>query len=198
MTNEITLTVNPNSVEELPLAGYGPAMMALPNDRWRRFVMACCEPTPGGEMNYTLAAEKAGVPSENRNALHVTAHRMAHDERIQAAIMEEAKRQIGGGLLLATAVLVQVASDLKAKDADRIKAAGMILRLGNMEPAQQIEHKVEKVESEGAKIERIVRLAQKLKLDPRELLGKYGYTAPAALVQSGMPDSSFAGLESIL
>lgn len=74
---------------------YGPAMLALPNDRWRHFVEAYMMHTTGtGNDKGHLAACKAAGFTGTEASLRVTAHRVFHDERVQRAMQEELRRAV--------------------------------------------------------------------------------------------------------
>src|ERR1700690_4435740 len=68
-------------------AGLGPAMLAL-SPAMRAFVVA--KVTYG--LNNTDAAERSGYSSHSPHALGVVGSRLAHDERIQSAILEEGQK----------------------------------------------------------------------------------------------------------
>jgi hypothetical protein len=75
---------------ELEPDRYGPAMLALPSDRWRQFVLAVLD--QGRKPNYAKAARDAGF-SDVKEACKVTAHRLIHDARTIAALHEEAGKR---------------------------------------------------------------------------------------------------------
>ncbi len=157
--------------------GYGPAYKALPTDRQRMFVMECVEPTPNGEINYTQAARRAGFTGDP-STLKVTAHRLAHDTRVQAAMLEEATRRLGAAMPLATATLIQIMST-SPKEQTRLKAAAMVLDRGGMAVKTQHEVKVVHELTTEEKIARAIQLAKENGLDPRALLGQAGITIDA-------------------
>lgn len=145
-------------------------MRALPTDNMRRFVLELTQPTRDGETNYTEAARRAGYT--DGPALKVTAHRMAHDERIQAAILEETHRRLGAALPMATAAVVKVLATGKANE--QLKAAEMIYNRAGVIVKTEHTVKVEKVMSNEEKVSHAIDLATKLGLDPKALLGKAG------------------------
>jgi hypothetical protein len=69
---------------------FGPAMLALPSDRWRQFVLAVLD--MGQKPNYAKAARVAGF-SDSSEAAKVTAHRLIHDARTISALHEEAGKR---------------------------------------------------------------------------------------------------------
>jgi len=177
MSNEIT-------VSESPRAGYGPAMRSC-NDRQRRFVISLLET---GSDNYTLAARMAGYSGTN-NTMSVTAYRLSHDPKIQAAIQEEAKRRLNAGLILATSTLVQHVKNLDAKVS--LKAIEMILNRGGLHA--QSEHKVtvEHQMNEQETVNAIVMMANKMGVNPAQLLGEAGYKLPALTDQSNVVEGEY-------
>ena len=191
MSNEIT-------VSDSPRASYGPAMRSC-NDRQRKFVISLLET---GNDNYTLAARMAGY-SGTSNTISVTAYRLSHDPKIQAAIQEEAKRRINAGLILATSTLVQHVKSIDAKVS--LKAIEMILNRGGLHA--QSEHKVtvEHQMSEPELLKSIAVMAQQMGVDPKHLLGEAGYKVPALTDQSNVIEGEFTeadvdleGLEDVL
>lgn len=146
---------------------WGAAMLALPTDRQRQFVMALVE---YGDINFTQAAIRAGFSPASAS---VTGHRLAHDEGIQAAIREEAHRRLGSAGIAASSFLLSALSDPLVQTKDKLKAAEMIFnRIGL--PAQS-EHKVtvEHTMSDDEKLERIKELAAKHGVSVQSLLGDF-------------------------
>jgi hypothetical protein len=70
---------------------YGPAMMALPNDRQRAFVIALVTGQPGHGC-LARAYLAAGYEPANRDNAGKAAHKLSRDERVLAAIAEESKK----------------------------------------------------------------------------------------------------------
>jgi hypothetical protein len=119
-----------------PIQGsYGPKMMALPNDRWRRFVL---ELMGQAKRDYSAAYIAAGYSSNSAGAVRVEAHRMAHDQRIQEAIQEEGARRMKALLPAALHVVEQMLEDPQNKDAAKA-AFGVMDRAGL---AAATEHKI--------------------------------------------------------
>lgn len=155
---------------------WGPAMSKL-NDRQRRFVFAMILPGPGGDLNHTQAAEVAGY-SGNRDTLQVTGSRLYHDPRIKAAMLEEGLSRVGAAVPVAVAQLVQIAQT-SPKETTKLKAIAMILNRAGMPEITQHNVNVERTESEGEKVERAIRMAKELGLDPKALLGRVGIEIPS-------------------
>src|SRR5262249_10776235 len=76
----------------------GPAMRKLPNDKWRACVVAYVTGKPGlGAI--TRAARLAGFGGKGGTSVHLRkqAWILAHDDRMIAAIAEQAKKVIRAG-----------------------------------------------------------------------------------------------------
>lgn len=165
----LALTTNLPAALEDP-AKLGPKMRALTKLQ-QRFVHELL--TAG--LNYTAAARAAGYCGQaggkdpNHASLRVTAHRLAHDERIQAAIREEAERRLNAGALLAAQRMVEMVNDpLHNKNFEASKFV-----LGTAGIGVTTEHKVtvERVD-EADKIRAIKEMCQTLGLDAGTLLGQ--------------------------
>lgn len=149
-----------------PDSRLGPAMLALSN-RHRAFVVALMEL---GGSKYSAAAAAAGYSAGNKDALAVTATRLAHDDRILDAIQEESKRRLGAALGLATSNLVKIIED--GKPSDKLQAMRMLFdRTGLHAKSEQLINVKHTPEDEAGMIERIRSLAGDLGLDPAALLG---------------------------
>jgi phage terminase small subunit len=149
-------------------AEFGPAMAAL-NERQRRFVIAMIE-HPGCTQG--KAAELAGYSTSSDVYLRKTGHALAHDERILAAINEEAGKRMRSAAILAAGVLIDIAGDGDASNKDRMKAAGMLLDRTGFGAAQTINVNKTVTDRTGAgMLERIKALASQHGLDPAKLLG---------------------------
>ena len=173
-------------IEALPLilpaeteGSFGPRMRALSSDYQRRFVLAhvlLARP------NATEAARQAGY-SGDRDSLAVTACRLMHTPAIIEAIEEEAHKRLDSNRLLAAHVLVEVASNAMEKGSARVKAAEAILNRTNMPAMSESRVTVTHTKSERDMIADIVNLAQKLKIDPKQLLGEYGIVLDAEFTE---------------
>lgn len=119
----------PNTLPPLePVEGttWGPAMAALPSDRHRRFVLALYEIPPSWGCN-AKAARMAGWGLETSTAAMMAniGCRLAHDERILAAIAEEDKKRIRASAPRAIRALQAMVEDPTHKGHER--AVGMVL-----------------------------------------------------------------------
>ena len=176
---------------------FGPAMLALPSDRQRAFVLALLE--QGGRGGFQRAYIQAGYSGEG-GVVRVSAWKLAHDDRIQEAIREEAQKRLGGAGILATSVLVEMLNDDATKKPLRAKIAGMILnRVGLHE---KTEHKVsvKKEMTEADKLAAIEKLAGILGVDAKTLLGEqYSLQADKQISKPAhdMVDAEFTVVEEV-
>lgn len=152
----------------------GPAMKLL-TDRMKMFVIATFASDSRGSA--TAAARLAGY-KDNPNALKVTAHRLAHDSRIQAAILEEASRRMQFGTAMATTVLHEILLDTGAAHKDRLKAAAMILDRGGLHAMTEHKVSVEHTMGRDEKLLKLADLALSHGLDPKTLLGSLTDVSP--------------------
>lgn len=157
----------PTLVQVPPEGSLGRAMRALPNDNQRGFVIALLEHGDGNATRAAITAGFVGSPA----TLRVTAHRLMHDDLVQAAMDEEAARRLNSGKIMAVSVLLTLAGTA-AKDSDKLKAIEMLLNRTGM-PGQS-EHKVivsDVSKTDEEMIARITYLAKKRGLDPQLLIG---------------------------
>lgn len=137
------------------------------NERQQRFVLAMIE-QPG--ISQTRAAELAGYSAASDGAIRVTGHRLAHDERVLAALHEVASQRMRSSSLIAANVLVGLLGSEDEKV--QLKAAGMLLDRVGFGAQQNININQTVTDQSGKAImDRIRALAQKHGLDERRLLG---------------------------
>jgi hypothetical protein len=94
----------------------GPAMRALPNTAWRAF---CHELVTGrpGHGRYSRAARAAGLgKGSTPTNLAKLAWKIAHDERMQAAVAEEARKYLRGAHPEAVTALLTLVRNGKHRD----------------------------------------------------------------------------------
>jgi hypothetical protein len=145
---------------------HGRKMLALPSNRMRRFVLALLVQ---GSRNQTRAYEAAGYTG-TPESLRVGASRLAHDQRIQAALQEEAARRATGLLPLAMHVVEGILEDETAKAADRLKVAfGIMDRAGLRTPRE--DQPTVGLAGDAETLTRIKRLAERCGIPLRQLLG---------------------------
>jgi len=181
-----------------------PTLQAL-NPRQRRFVWAML--SNGG--NQTDAARRAGYGGSSEQSMRATGHRLAHDEKIQKAILEESHKYAGARLYKWMEDIAQIAGDVTQPAAARLQAYKMLLPRGGS--IERTEHTVN-VNRGGEMsvpqmIAHIKRLASDLGVDYRPMLQKFGYgdavdvdfvEVPAAPAQLQAPITGAEGLEDLL
>ena len=189
--------VNQPLVKTIPLSQMGQHMRELSPSR-QAFVEAVLLL---GTDNFARAAEIAGYAAEGRTSLAVTAHRLAHNDKVQRAIQEESKRRMVGMLPLAIGH-VRAIMENSTSDNMRLRAAQTIMDRGGMAIQSEQKITIKREDNSGEQIERIVKLAKNLGLDPQALLGQYGVKVDAGgLVIEGTvepADPGSEGLEDLL
>src|ERR1700738_3495715 len=104
----------------------GPAMKALPNNRWRAFVEFYLLEPPGYGAQ-TRAARRAGFGTDRTKPLYMArmASRLIHDSRIQGAIDEESRLMLRDGAPEALKALQNLVRNPEHKD--HVRAVAMVL-----------------------------------------------------------------------
>jgi hypothetical protein len=112
----------------------GPAMRALPNNRWRAFVEFLLLEPPGHGAQ-TAAARRAGFGHTKTTPLNMAriASRLMRDDRMIAAIAQEARKLLRGGAPDAVKALLNLVRDPEAKD----HARGIAMVLARTDPEVQ-------------------------------------------------------------
>ena len=173
----------------------GPCMRNLPTDRQRAFVCAMLET---GGRSHTECAILAGFTG-NEKTMKVTAYRIFHDERVQAAMTEEAGRRLKSGQIMAVSKLLNIIQN--GKDSDSLKAQEMLFNRTGMHATSEHRVQVTQVSQTDQEIrDRILLLAKNLGLDPGKLLKEHGIEdAEFTEVPKGLPapEVSFEGLEDL-
>ena len=100
-----------------------PAMRELPNDRWRAFVRAWCD--PANRQNAAHCARVAGFQCESAESFAKVAYRLLNDQRIVEAVQELARKQLRSLAPKATAALDNLLD--KSGHKDHARAIGMVL-----------------------------------------------------------------------
>ena len=94
-------------------------MRALPNDEWRRFTLELVTGPPG-HGRYANAARAAGFGNNSTPTnLAKIAWRMAHDDRVIAAVASESRRLLRGGHPEAVNALHNIIRDPQHRDHGR-------------------------------------------------------------------------------
>lgn len=151
----------------------GPCMLAL-TEKQRKFVWAMLD---SGSANYTKCAAAAGYSTESMNSLRVTAHTLAHDERIQAAIQEEARKRMTAGAIMATSHLVTIADSPGHKD--QLRAIQMLLDRSGLHSVTEQKVSVTHSADKDTLLREIAAMAREQGLDPQKLLKGYGVVVDA-------------------
>jgi hypothetical protein len=141
---------------------WGPKMLALPNDRWRYFVMALYdqEAPPKGKGLMSYAAKKVGFGTATSTAksISVQAHRVCYDKRTQEAIAEYSIAAVRGGLAPDVVKGIRnVVNDPKHRDHGRI----LVEMYGRLDPLQTV-HKVTVEDTRPPSIEAIERVLERI------------------------------------
>jgi phage terminase small subunit len=147
----------------------GPAMKVLPTDRHRAFVRALYTVRPGHGAN-VKAAKRAGFGSATSTpqSMATIASRLAHDERVLAAIREEDEKYIRSSAPRAIRALSSLIENPKAKD----HARGIAMVLDRVHPLETIqkvtvEHQASSSMRATAEVfERIMLLASRAGVPP--------------------------------
>lgn len=105
---------------------WGPAMAALPSDRHRAFVLGLYQ-VKRGHGAQVRAAKLAGfgTTASSAKSWSVIASRLAHDERIQAALFEEDQKRIRASAPRAIRALGRLVETPNHRD--HCRAIGMVL-----------------------------------------------------------------------
>ncbi len=145
----------------------GPCMTRL-NERQRKFVWAMLET---GQVNHSSCARAAGYEGD-QDTIKGTAYRLAHDEDIQAAIQETARKAMGAAQLVATSHLILIAENPAHKD--QLSAIKELLNRSGL--GAVTEHKISVTHStdRADTIRQVAMLAREQGLDPTKLLASYG------------------------
>ena len=162
---------------------FGPKMRALP-ERMQQFVLALVQQ---GNRNLADAAKSAGYSGSSRNYLRVQGCRLAHDERVKAAIQEEAHRQFDALLPMAIKTVASLMENLEVNPAVRLRAAISILDRAGLNNVTQEKVTRESIGDDPATIQEIRTLAERLGIPLENLLGH----RLAAKVQGSVTDAEY-------
>ncbi len=143
--------------------GLGPAMLAL-SPAMRSFVSA---KTLQGLSN-TDAAKAAGYSDRSPHALGVAASRLAHDSRVQAALLEEGQRLMRSEGAKSVLTLVAIRDDKRVAAKDRLKAATELLDRSGFHAVAEQHISVEHMLTDRQKDERMLALAREIGLSQDE------------------------------
>jgi hypothetical protein len=114
----------------------GPAMRALPSNKWRAFVEFYLLEEPGyGAQASAARLAGFGKPNSSPLVLAQVASRLMRDERMIAAIGEESRKLVRGGAPEAAKALLALVRDPEHKD--HARAIGMVLARTDPETVNQ-------------------------------------------------------------
>ena len=118
--------IAPRRKDADPWGTMGPAMRALPNNQWRLFCEFYLLEKPGHGAQ-TAAARRAGFGNANTTPLNMAriASRLMRDDRILAALSEEARKLVRGGGVEASKALMNLVRDPEHRE--HARAIGMVL-----------------------------------------------------------------------
>lgn len=171
----------------------GPCMAQL-NENQRAFVVGWFH---FGDKH--KAAEAAGYSTINYNTLCQGVYKLWHNPKVQAAIQEYARTQMSSLVPGALAVYEEILRDPGHKDHAKVAteifnrtgfhAMTEVLRTDRVDPNDRM-----------AQIERITKLAQKLGIDPKSLLGTAADVIEGdfKVAEDVSAERSDAGLEDLL
>ena len=126
----------------------------------------------GGNARCAIAAGYAHDPEDPVNSITGNAHRIANDEKVQAAMLEVGLGLLGAGRIPAVKFILDTINNPQVEIKDRIKAAEIVMNRTGMHATT--EHKVavtHKDESGAEMIKQITQMAKALGVDPQKLLG---------------------------
>lgn len=159
-----TLTINLPKFDGEDDGRFGPAMKAL-NPRQRAFVISMLET---GKNNNMLHAKNAGYSGTDQ-ALAVTGYRLSHDDRIQAAVHEEAQRRLNSAAVIATSRVVSLLDSNDEKI--QLKAAEMLFNRTGLHAKTEHKVTVEHIEDDKTLVDQARRLAAELGVDITKMIG---------------------------
>jgi hypothetical protein len=144
----------------------GPAMRALPNDRWRNFaVLFCGQGRRNAKRAYGVAFENAHEPTQASAAC-----KLIRDDRMQAAILELSQKQLRSLAPEAVAVFQEIATN--PQHPHRLQAAKEIADRTGLHAVSETRSTVTRLSSDTDMVKQIGALAAILGIDAQRLLGK--------------------------
>lgn len=179
--------------EPEPNPKLGPKMNALVPKR-RAFVQALMNQ---GTRNASSAARAAGYSMDNDAALRVTASNLMHDDAVQEAIQEEAKRRICAMLPLAIETVAGIMENPQEGGATRLKAATTVMDRSGVHAVSERIVTEAPLERDPDQVKRIMALAQVLGLPIEQLLGSR-LSTPLITDAEEVPMNSMEGLEGLI
>lgn len=152
----------------------GPAMLALPNDRWRAFVECYLLEKPGRGAQ-TNAARRAGFGKPSTRALTMAriASRLMRDDRMVAAIAEETRKLLRGGAPEAAKAILELIRNPGHKD--HARAIAMVIdRTDPVETRHHLDVVHKHIDPDQDAIEEL-RALRKIGASREKLVELFGY-----------------------
>ncbi len=150
-------------------------MRAL-NENQRAFVHALVE--TGGRR--AEAAKLAGYECNSPESFRSTADYVMRNAKVQEAILEEGRRQMGGLAIQASQVLAQfIDGSISCPPSTRLRAIEMAMNRIGMHAKTEHEMTITDNRTDGDVVKQIAMLAQQMGMDPKTLLGNQGVTIDA-------------------
>jgi phage terminase small subunit len=169
----------------------GPKMSALVPKR-QAFVRALMNQ---GTRNASDAYRTAGYSQNSDLSVRVNASILMHDEAVQEAIQEEAKRRITAMLPLAIETVATIMENPQEGGATRLKAATVVMDRGGVHAVSERIVSEAPLERDPDQVKRIMALAQVLGLPIEQLLGS---RIPMITDAEEVPMTSMEGLEGLI
>lgn len=146
--------------------------MASLSEQHRDFVLRLMELGPSKRAS-AKAAKDVGFSSLN-------GYKLMRDERILAAIREEATKELAGAALIGVKVMIEIAQDRDHKD--RLKAAEKLAAINGFTAEQRIVVEHISPDNKGM-IAEIRSMAAQLGLDPKQLISATGFIEDAEFTE---------------
>lgn len=160
-----------------PKKSMGQAMLALPSDAQRLFVVAYCNPR--NKRNATRAAELAGYSATSNHSLRNCAYALLREPRIIAAIQEENRHYLN--VETQTAAVHAIGAVLEDENADpKLKTSVAFGALDRSGLGAKTEHVVTVQRTGKDDLQELLELAQRA--GRQDLIEKYSRAAKAANV----------------
>lgn len=175
---------------------YGPKMNALPPMR-REFVRALMNQ---GSRNASMAYRAAGYSQASDLSVRVNASILMHDDAVQEAIQEEARRRITAMLPLAIETVATIMENPQELGSTRLKAASAVMDRGGVHAVSERITREEPLERDPDQVKRIMGLAQVLGIPIEQLLGARLAIHPTPMITDAIevPMNSMEGLEGLI
>jgi hypothetical protein len=167
-----------NPAPEFPVvdgAEWGSAMRALPSNRHRAFVLALYQ-IPPGYGAHVAAAKLAGfgTSTSTPKSWSVIASRLAHDDKILAAIFEEDQRRIRSSAPRAIMALQNLLEDPTHKD--HARGIGMVMDRVHPVETRQVIDVTHRVDDHLAETLHHLRYLKSLNVSREVLEREFGFT----------------------